>query len=156
MGGRGAVLAVAGVIDHQHAPGVRRGGRVGLQQRDPLLVNPLVVPGRLRQKPLQPLDLAVLGAGDRLGVGQGGQGLVAIAGQQQALQVVAQTTTLGHACQQRVKPLGVVLQRARSGWAGAAGGHRRGGSWRRMAGEQGRGSLHQHQQTTDIDPFTLG
>jgi hypothetical protein len=49
---------------------------------------------------LQPLDLAVLGAGDRLGVGQGGQGLVAITGQQQALQVVAQATALRQAGKQ--------------------------------------------------------
>jgi hypothetical protein len=128
MGGGAAVLTVTGVIDHQHPPLVGRGGRVGAQQLDPPLVDLFVVPGRLRQEPLQPLDLAVLGAGDRLGIGQGGQGLVAIAGQQQALQVAAQTTTLGHARQQRVKPLGVILQRARCGWAGAADGHRRGGS----------------------------
>jgi hypothetical protein len=38
-----------------------------------------VVPGRFREEPLQPLDLAMLGAGDRLGAGQPGQGLVAVA-----------------------------------------------------------------------------
>jgi hypothetical protein len=68
--------------------------RVGLEQRNPLLVNRLVVPGRLGQEPLQPLDLAMLGTGGRLGVGQGGQGLVAISRQQQPLQGVTQTTTL--------------------------------------------------------------
>jgi hypothetical protein len=52
---------------------------------------------------LQPLDLAVLGAGDRLGVGQRGQGLVTVAGRQQALQVIAQTAALRQACQQRVE-----------------------------------------------------
>jgi hypothetical protein len=46
---------------------------------------------------LQPLHLTVLGAHDRLGVGQGGQGLVPVAGQQQALQVVAQPTALRQA-----------------------------------------------------------
>ena len=137
MGGGIAVLAVAGVVDHQHPLGVRRGHRVGAQQLDPALVDRLVVPARLRQEPLQPLDLTMLGAGDRLGVGQGGQGLVAVAGQQQALQVVAQTTALRHAGEQWVELLGVVLQRAGCGWAGAAGGHRRGGSWRRMAGGTG-------------------
>jgi hypothetical protein len=35
----------------------------------------------------------MVGAGDRRGVGQPGQGLVAVARQQQALQVVAQITT---------------------------------------------------------------
>jgi NAD(P)-dependent dehydrogenase (short-subunit alcohol dehydrogenase family) len=62
---------------------MRRGGRVGLQQFDPLLVDRLVVPGRLREEPLQPLHLAMLGAGDWLGVGQGGQGLVTVARQWQ-------------------------------------------------------------------------
>jgi hypothetical protein len=43
---------------------------------------------------LQPLDLAMLGPGDRLGAGQPGQGLVAVSGQQ-ALQVVTETAALG-------------------------------------------------------------
>ena len=72
------------VIDHQHPLGVRRGRRIRAQQLDPLLVDRLMVPGRLRQEPLQPLDLAMLGAHDWFGVGQGGQGLVAITRQQQA------------------------------------------------------------------------
>jgi len=83
----------------------------------------LMVSGRFRQERLQPLDLTVLGAGDRLGVGQGGQGLVAVAWQQQALHVVVQTTALGHACQHRVELGGVGLQRAGCGWTGAAGGY---------------------------------
>jgi hypothetical protein len=97
---------------------------------------------------LQPLDLAVLGTGDRLGVGQGGQGLVAVAGRQQALQVVTEPAALSHACKQRVELGGVVLQRAGRGRAGrrAVIG---GGSWRRMAGQQGRRTLHRPQQTTD-------
>jgi len=96
VGGGAAVLAVAGVVDHQHPPPVRAGGRVGLEQLDAALVDGLAVPGRLRQEPLQPLDLAVLGAGDRLAVGQRGQGLVAVSWQQQALQVGAQGASLGH------------------------------------------------------------
>jgi hypothetical protein len=35
-----------------------------------------VLPSRFRQEPLPPLDLTVLGTGDRLGAGQPGQGLV--------------------------------------------------------------------------------
>src|SRR5512132_430724 len=83
------------------------GGRILPQQPHPLVVDLLGVPGRFRQEPLQPLDLAVLGPGDRLGPGQPGQGLVAVAGQQQALQVVTEPTALGHACQQRVELGGV-------------------------------------------------
>jgi hypothetical protein len=58
MRGRGAVLAVAGVIDHQHPSLVRGDGRVLAQQPHPLVVDALVIPGRLREEPLQPLDLA--------------------------------------------------------------------------------------------------
>jgi hypothetical protein len=99
MGGGGAVLAVAGVVNHQHAPVIGGGGRVLAQQLHPPVVDLLVVPGRFRKEPLQPLDLAVLGTGDWLGPGQPGQGFVAIAGQQQALQVVTEPAALGHACQ---------------------------------------------------------
>ena len=82
------------------------------------------VPGRLREEPLQPLDLAVLGPGDRLGPGQPGQGLVAIARQQQAVQIVTQTAALSQAREQDVEPLRIGLQRAGRGWARTAGAHR--------------------------------
>ncbi len=127
MGSGGAVLAVAGVVDHQRASLVWGGGWVFTQQLHPLGVDLLVVPGRLRQEPLQPLDLTVLSTGDRLGPGQPGQGLVAIPWQQQALQVVADAATLGQAREHRIEPLGIVLQRAGCWRAGAAAGHRGGG-----------------------------
>jgi hypothetical protein len=66
----------------------------------------------------------MLGADHRLGAGQGGQGLVAVAGQQQALQVGAQATPLGQGAEQWVELGGVVLQGAGGGWAGQALGHR--------------------------------
>ena len=56
-----------------------------------------------------------------IGPGQPGQGLVAVAGQQQALEVVAEATALGQARPQGVELLGVVLQRAGCGRARAAG-----------------------------------
>ena len=80
MGGGGAVLAVAGIVQHQHAPVMWGGGRVLHSSRTRRSLTTLVVPGRFREEPLQPLDLAVLGPGDRLGPGQPGQGLVAVAG----------------------------------------------------------------------------
>jgi pimeloyl-ACP methyl ester carboxylesterase len=125
QGGVGAVFSVAGVIDHQHPLLVGRSDRVGAQQLDPPLVDRLVVPGRLRQEPLQPLHLAMLGTGDRLGAGQSGQGLVAVSWQQQALQVVPQAAALRQAREQGVELAGVVLQRAGCGWTWAAGSHRR-------------------------------
>jgi hypothetical protein len=97
VGGGGAVLAVTGVVNHQRAGIVRGGGRVLAQQSHPPLVNHLVIPGRFREEPLQPLDLTVLRTHHRFGAGQPGQGLVAIPWQQQALQVVAETAALGQA-----------------------------------------------------------
>ena len=52
-----------------------------------------------------------------------GHGLVAVAGQQQPLQVGAQAAALREPGEQGVELGGVVLQRARSGWAGQALGH---------------------------------
>jgi len=130
--GCGAVLAVAGVVDHQRTRIVGGGGRVLAQQPHALVVDLLVIPGRLGQEPLQPLDLTVLRAHHGFGAGQPGQGLVAVPGQQQALQVVTEPAALGQAREQGVKPLGVVLQRAGRGWARTAGGHR--GSWLLAAG----------------------
>ena len=126
MGGRGAVLAVASVIEHQHTRIVRGGGRVLAQHPHAPLVDLLVIPGRLRQEPLQPLDLMVLRPSDRLGPGQPGQGLVAIARQQQALQVVAEAATPSQAREHRIEPLGVVLERAGCWRVWAATGHRLG------------------------------
>jgi hypothetical protein len=124
VGGVAAVFSVAGVVDDQHAVVVGAGGRVGQQHLKAPLVELLVVPGRLRQEELQALHGRVLGTNDRFGAGQGGQRLVAVAGQQQPLQVGAQAAPLRQRAKQRVELGGVVLQRARCGWAGKALGHR--------------------------------
>jgi hypothetical protein len=84
VGGVAAGLAVAAVVQHQHAVVLGTGGRVGHQQLDPASVHLLGVPARLREKPLQPLHGAVLGTDDRLGAGQRGERLVAVSWQQQA------------------------------------------------------------------------
>src|SRR5829696_7150202 len=103
---------------------VGAGCRVGQQQLQAVLVDLLVVPGRLRQEPLQALHGPMLGTDQRLGAGQGGQGLVAVAGQQQALQVGAQAAALRERTKQRVELGGVVLQGAGGGRAGQPFGHR--------------------------------
>src|SRR5512132_2393431 len=111
--------------------GSRDGGWVLAEQTHAALVDLVVVPRRFREEPLQPLDFAVLGTGDRLGAGQPGQRLVAVAWQQQALQVVAEAAPLGQAREEHVELLGVGLQRARRGRTGTASGHRGGRlSWR--------------------------
>jgi hypothetical protein len=118
MRGGSAVLAVAGIVDHKRAPIVRGGGGVIAQEPNPPVVDLLVVPGRFRQEELQPLDLAVLGADDRLGPGQPGQRLVAIPWQQQPLEVITEAAALGQAAKQGVKRCGVGLQWARCRRAG--------------------------------------
>jgi hypothetical protein len=123
VGGVAAGLAVAAVIQHQHALVVGRGGRVGHQQLDPALVDPLMIPAGLAEEPLQALHGRVLGANDRLGAGQRGHGLVTVAGQQQPLQVGAQAAALRQPGEQGVELDGVVLQRAGGSWAGKALGH---------------------------------
>jgi hypothetical protein len=102
---------------------VRRGRGIVQQQLHAPLVDPLVVPAGLGEEPLQALHGLVLGANDRLGAGQRGQGLVAVAGQQQPLQVGAQAAALRQPGEQRVELGGVVFQRAGCGWAGKALGH---------------------------------
>jgi hypothetical protein len=59
------------------------------------VVDLLVVLGRLREQPLRPLDLTMLCTHHRLGGGQPGQRLVAIAWQQQALRAAAEAAALG-------------------------------------------------------------
>ena len=65
----------------------------------------------------------MLGPAKRLGPSQPGQGLVAITGQQQALQVVTEAAALGQAREQGVEPLGVVLKRTGRRWARTAAAH---------------------------------
>lgn len=55
---------------------MRDRGGILAQQLEALVVDGLVVPGRLGQEVLQPLGLAVLRAEDGSGVGQAGQGLL--------------------------------------------------------------------------------
>jgi hypothetical protein len=123
MGGVAAGLAVAGVIQHHRALVVGRGRGIVQQQLHTPLVDPLMVPAGLGEKPLQALHGRVLGAHDGLGTGERGHGLVAVAGQQQPLQVGAQAAALREPGEQGVELGGVVLQRAGGGWAGQALGH---------------------------------
>jgi hypothetical protein len=60
---------------------------------------------------------------DRLRASQRGHGLVAVTGQQQPLQLGAQTAALRQPREQGVQLGGVVLQRAGCGWAGQPVGH---------------------------------
>ncbi len=120
---RRAVLAVPGVIDDQRPGRMRPGHRVLAQQPHPDLVDRVGVPGRLGQEVLQALGLAVLGAGHRLGVGQRGQGLVALAWGQQPGQVVPEPAALRQPGQHRVELGSVVLQGSWSGRAWPARGH---------------------------------
>jgi hypothetical protein len=72
MGGVPAGLTVAAIIDDQRPLRMWRGRGVAHQQLDAPLVDLLVVPAGLGEKPLQPLHSPVLGADDRLRAGQAG------------------------------------------------------------------------------------
>jgi hypothetical protein len=61
---------------------------------------------------------AVLGADDWFGAGQRGQGLVAVAGQQQALQTGTEAAALRQRAEQGVELGGVVLEWAGCRWQG--------------------------------------
>ncbi len=101
VGGHRAVLAVPGVVDDQHAPVVRRGGRVRDQELKPTGVDLLELPGRLRQEELQPLHRRVLGTGHRFRPGQRGERLVPVSWQQQTGQVLPESPSPGRATPDR-------------------------------------------------------
>ena len=103
MVGGVAVLAVARVINDQHA--VWRGRRcwLGAQQRQALGIYRLAVPGGLGEEKLQPLHLGRLGLDQWLGTHQCRQCLGAVARQQQARQVGAKAVTLRTRLEQGVE-----------------------------------------------------
>ena len=114
MRGGVPVLAVAGVVDHQHPTRVRCGGRIGGQQLQPAGIDRLGVPMRLRQEKLQPLHRRRPGADHRFSTRQGGQRLVAFPGQQQPGQVLPKPPPLGQRGKQTIEADRVLLQRPRS------------------------------------------
>ena len=73
-----AVLAVAGLVDDESTLLVGSRPRVFEQKLDPALVNGLSIPRRLGEELLQALGLLALRSYDGLGVGEGGEGLVAL------------------------------------------------------------------------------
>jgi hypothetical protein len=111
VGGVGPRLAVAGVVDDQHARGVGRRRRVGQQQLQPPRVDRRAVPGGLREEVLQLLGGRVLGPDHRLRPGEGGERLVPLPWQEQALQVDPEGPALGQRAEAGVELPGVRLQR---------------------------------------------
>jgi hypothetical protein len=109
--GLGPVLAVAGVVQDQHPVGVGPGGGVRQQPRQAPRVDRRPVPGGLREEVLQLLGGRVLRPDHRLRPGQRRQGLVPVAGQQEALQVGPEGAALGQRPEAGVEAAGVGLQR---------------------------------------------
>jgi hypothetical protein len=81
------------------------------------------VPPRLRKEPLQALRFLALRPNHRLGVGQGGEGLVAFGGQQEPLKIASETFTLGASVKEIVKACCVLFQRTGGGLYGQSSGH---------------------------------
>jgi len=110
VGGLLTVFAGASLVDDEDAGGVR--GRLGALQQDlePAPVDGLGVPAGFREEPLQALGLLVLRPGRRLGVGQSGEGLVALGRKQQAFEVAAEAFALGTSAEEVVEAGGLLLQ----------------------------------------------
>ena len=96
---------------------------VGAQLLDPPRVERLGLPGRLGEEPLQALRRRGLRPEVRLGPRQPGQRLVALARQEQPVQIVAEGATLGQAREAVVELPDVGLQRDRCGRTGYSAGH---------------------------------
>jgi len=111
--GRGAVLAVPGVVDRQHPTGMRSGPRVGAQQLEAPVVDLLVVPPGLGEEELQSLHRRVLRPDHRFRPGQSRQCLVPIPRREQAGQVLTEPASLGEGPENVVEPGRVALQRPR-------------------------------------------
>ena len=124
VGGVGALLAVAGVVDHQHTLLVRGGRRGAEHQLEAAGVERVGVPGRLGEEELEALDGRALGADDRLGAGQRRQRLVAVPREQQPLQVRPEAATLSQRAEQVIEPDRELLQRAGGGRTDAPPRHR--------------------------------
>ena len=123
MRGLGAVFAVPGLINDQHALRGRLGRRIGEEHGQPLLGDGRDVPGRLGEEELQRLNGSGLGLAVRFRAGHGRDRLVAIAGQQQPLQIFPKAPPLGHIAEEGVKERGVTLQRPGGGRSGDTFGH---------------------------------
>src|SRR5215218_3210870 len=93
------------------------------QQFEAALVYLPRVPPRLREEPLQALRFPSLGSDHGLGVGQGGEGLVAFGRQQEPLKIASETFTLGASVKEIVKACCVLFQRTGSGLYGQSSGH---------------------------------
>lgn len=111
--GRGAVLAVPGVVDHNDPAVVRSRRRLLAQQFAPPVVDLLGLPGRLGQEELQPLYPRHSRTGHRLRPCQASDRLVPLPRRQQPGQILTKPPPLGQAEEEVVEPSRVVLQRSR-------------------------------------------
>ncbi len=109
---RGAIspLAVAGLIDGQNTSSSGRQHLKPLQQLSPQLTDRRRIPVRLGQEPLQALHLRLLRTGQRLGVRQCGERLVALRRQQQPFQIAPERFALVASRKQTIKLQGEIFQ----------------------------------------------
>jgi len=110
MHGLVAPLAVPLFVDDQHALAVEAVRGSHLQQLHAPLCQRLRVPHGLGEEPLQTLGLWVRGADDRLRSGQGGQRLVALLAQEQALQIAPEAIALGALAEEGIDVLAIRFQ----------------------------------------------
>jgi hypothetical protein len=111
------------LIDHQDAPPVRNGARIVEQESESALVGLARIPPGFRKEPLQALRFLTLRSGHGLGVGKGGQSLVALGRKQQPFEVAAQAFTLGASAEEIVETGGVIFEWSGGRVNGQASGH---------------------------------
>src|SRR4051812_46144186 len=114
MGGLLAPFAIPVLVYDQNTVLVGNRRRVAEQEFEAALVNLSRVPPGFRKEPLQALCFLTLRSEHGFGVGQSRQGLVALGGEQKALQIAPKTFALGTSPKENIEGLGVVFQRARS------------------------------------------
>jgi hypothetical protein len=121
--GRLAVLSVSGLIDYEHTLLVRCHAGVLPEHPHSTRVHILRFPGRFGEEKLQLLRRSALGSHDRLHAGQGGKRLVAVPGQQQPLQILAEASSLGEGSEQVIEAVCIIFQRTGSRRAGQTFAH---------------------------------
>lgn len=101
------ILAISGLVDHQHPVCCWDSGRVLAEQAESFCSYVTFILGRFREKPLQLLRPCLLFSYHRFGIHQSGQGLMPFVGQVQPFQLAAKSFVLVALAQQIIKVLGV-------------------------------------------------
>ena len=107
-----AVLAIPRLIDHQRTVGVRSRRGQGRQRGEAAGIDGVRIPRRFGEKPLQALSGSGLCADNWLGVREGGQGLIALGGQEQPREIITEGLSLATLSKEGIEVSGEGFERA--------------------------------------------